>query len=43
LQVLLWREGWQVNHKRVYRLYVEEKPGLRRKRAEALGCAPAAG
>src|SRR5664279_1920765 len=25
LQVLLEREGWQVNHKRVYRLYVEEK------------------
>jgi putative transposase len=48
LQVLLLREGWQVNHKRVYRLYVEEKLGLRRKRgrkrsgvrqplAEALG------
>ena len=32
LQVLLAREGWQVNHKRVYRLYVEEKLGLRRKR-----------
>jgi putative transposase len=32
LQVLLVREGWQVNHKRVYRLYVEEKLGLRRKR-----------
>lgn len=32
LQVLLGREGWQVNHKRVYRLYVEEKLGLRRKR-----------
>ncbi len=32
LQVLLLREGWQVNHKRVYRLYVEEKLGLRRKR-----------
>jgi putative transposase len=25
LQVLLQREGWQVNHKRIYRLYVEEK------------------
>ena len=25
------REGWQVNHKRVYRLYVEEKLSLRRK------------
>ena len=32
LQVLLAREGWQVNHKRVYRLYVEEKLSLRRKR-----------
>ena len=32
LQVLLEREGWQVNHKRVYRLYVEEKLTLRRKR-----------
>lgn len=31
LQVLLEREGWQVNHKRVYRLYVEEKLTLRRK------------
>jgi putative transposase len=32
LGVLLGREGWRVNHKRVYRLYVEEKLGLRRKR-----------
>jgi len=32
LQVLLEREGWRVNHKHVYRLYVEEKLGLRRKR-----------
>jgi putative transposase len=32
LQVLLVRDGWQVNHKRVYRLYVEEKLSLRRKR-----------
>jgi putative transposase len=32
LQVLLQREGWQVNHKRIYRLYVEEKLALRRKR-----------
>ena len=32
LQVMLEREGWRVNHKRVYRLYVEEKLGLRRKR-----------
>jgi putative transposase len=32
LQVLLVREGWRINHKRVYRLYVEEKLSLRRKR-----------
>ncbi len=32
LQVLLVREGWRVNHKRIYRLYVEEKLGLHRKR-----------
>jgi putative transposase len=31
LHVLLRREGWQVNHKRVYRLYREEGLGLRRK------------
>ena len=37
LQVLLEREGWQVNHKRVYRLYVEEKLGLRRKRGRKRG------
>jgi putative transposase len=43
LQVLLLREGWRANHKRIYRLYVEEKLGLRRKaRTETLGCAPAA-
>lgn len=32
LKILLQREGFAVNHKRVYRLYVEEKLGLRRKR-----------
>jgi putative transposase len=32
LHVLLWREGWPVNHKRVYRLYREEGPGIRVKR-----------
>jgi len=32
LQILLQREGWQVNHKRVFRLYAEEKLSLRRKR-----------
>lgn len=31
LHVLLQREGWLVNHKRVYRLYREEGLGLRRK------------
>lgn len=33
LLVLLQREGWQVNHKRLYRLYVEERLSLRRKRS----------
>ena len=37
LQILLQREGWQVNHKRVYRLYVEEKLSLRRKRGRKRG------
>jgi len=32
LTTLLRREGWRVNHKRVYRLYVEEGLPLRRKR-----------
>ena len=32
VHVLLRREGWRVNHKRVYRLYREEGLGLRRKR-----------
>ena len=32
LKILLKREGFAVNHKRVYRLYVEEKLVLRRKR-----------
>jgi len=32
LHVLLQREGWQVNSKRVYRLYREEQLGLRRRR-----------
>ena len=32
LHVLLRREGWQVNHKLVYRLYCEEGLGIRRRR-----------
>lgn len=32
VHVLLRREGWPVNHKRVYRLYREEGLGLRRRR-----------
>jgi putative transposase len=31
LHVMLEREGWQINHKRVYRLYREEGLGLRKK------------
>jgi putative transposase len=32
LHILLRREGWQVNHQRVYRLYQEEGLGIRAKR-----------
>jgi putative transposase len=32
LHILLAREGWQINHKRVYRLYTEEGLTMRRKR-----------
>ena len=35
LWVLLRREGWQVNHKRVYRLYCEEGLKLRKRRRRA--------
>lgn len=34
LQVLLQREGWRVNHKRVYRLYREEGLSIRTKYRE---------
>ncbi len=32
IHILLQREGWRVNHKRVYRLYTQEGLTLRRKR-----------
>ena len=32
LHILLVREGWPINHKRVYRLYTEEGLALRRKK-----------
>jgi len=32
LHILLAREGWRINHKRVYRLYTEEGLMMRRKR-----------
>ncbi len=32
LHILLYREGWTVNHKRVYRLYGEEGLALKRRR-----------
>jgi putative transposase len=31
LHILLWREGWKVNHKRVYRLYRDEALGMRKR------------
>jgi putative transposase len=31
LHILLEREGWAVNSKRVYRIYVEEKLAVRRR------------
>ena len=35
LHILLERECWQVNSKRVYRIYVDEKPVVRRRRRRA--------
>jgi putative transposase len=40
LHVLLRREGWRVNHKRVYRLYREEGLGIRMKRRKKLTSLP---
>ena len=39
LHILLEREGWQVNSKRVYRIYVEEKLGVRRRKRRRRICA----
>jgi putative transposase len=36
IHVLLLREGWQINHKRVYRIYHEEGLNLRRKTKKRL-------
>jgi putative transposase len=38
LHVLLRREGWRINHKRVYRLYREEGLGIRVKRKKKRVC-----
>ena len=40
LHVPLRREGWRVNHKRVYRLYREGGLGIRGKRRKKLASAP---
>jgi putative transposase len=39
LHILLRREGWRVNHKRVYRLYREEGLGIRVKQRKKLASA----
>jgi putative transposase len=41
LHVLLQREGWTVNSKRVYRMYVEEKLRVRRRKRRRRICAQA--
>ncbi len=44
LHVLLRREGWRVNHKRVYRLYREEGLGIRvRRKKKRVGLPRVAG
>jgi putative transposase len=40
LYILLRREGWRVNHKRVYRLYREDGLGIRVKRRKTLASVP---
>jgi putative transposase len=40
LHILLRREGWRINHKRVYRLYREEGLGIRVKRRKKLASVP---
>jgi putative transposase len=41
LHILLKREGWKVNGKRVYRIYMEEKLTVRRRRRRRRLCAQA--
>ena len=41
LHILMKREGWKVNSKRVYRIYVEEKLIVRRRRRRRRICAQA--
>ena len=41
LHILLEREGWMVNSKRVYRIYVEEKLVVRRRKRRRRICAQA--
>jgi putative transposase len=36
IHVLLQREGWNVNHNRVYRIYCEEGLNLHRKRSKGI-------
>lgn len=40
LHVLLVREGWRVNHKRIQRMYREERLMVRRKRRKRVAMAP---
>ena len=39
IHVLLRREGWSINHKRVYRLYCEDGLNLRKRRTKRHKCA----